>query len=43
MYLYFQHVLVMPNMDDLVIPILFPGSDIEAVVEMAQPPNGTEL
>lgn len=26
----FQHVLVMPNMDDLVIPIMMPGEEVDA-------------
>jgi hypothetical protein len=29
-YVFIQHVFVMPNMDDLVIPILMPGEDVDA-------------
>ncbi|XP_052775563.1 testis-expressed protein 2-like [Mya arenaria] len=39
----FQHVLVMPNMDDLVVPILSAGSDMESSVPMHQTESGHEV
>ncbi|WAQ95744.1 TEX2-like protein, partial [Mya arenaria] len=38
-----EHVLVMPNMDDLVVPILSAGSDMESSVPMHQTESGHEV
>ncbi|KAH3862429.1 testis-expressed protein 2-like [Dreissena polymorpha] len=39
----FQHVFVMPNMDDLVVPILSAGPEVEEHTAMPQPAQGSEV
>lgn len=41
--LLFQHVLVMPNMDDLVVPILSAGNDAEPQSPVPQSRSGSEV
>uniref|UniRef100_A0A0L8GX32 SMP-LTD domain-containing protein n=1 Tax=Octopus bimaculoides TaxID=37653 RepID=A0A0L8GX32_OCTBM len=39
----FQRIFVLPNMDDLVIPLLLPGLPEDAVPSTICPPDGTEV